>query len=340
MPQSRSGSRVVLLCLALLAGLVGAAAPGAAQPVPAPATASVASTGSLPVRGGTLPPRAWGATRACIGKPDFLIHWYNADLAILRQTACSHPEKNFLYLLFGRDRAILFDTGAEGGNVKAAVRKALRSWLRAHDRRSIPLIVAHSHGHPDHIAGDAQMATLPNTMVVPPNNVPAVQATFGIEDWPEDLGRFELGGRTLDVIPTPGHDATHIAVYDRQTGLLLTADFMYPGRIYINLPDHAITTASADRLVAFAKPRIIAHVLGTHIEQRGPYRDYPIGTTFAPKEQRLELSYGQLLELQQGAHDLDAGGKIVQRAFRDFSICGPYPECNPLLPDGTPRPPQ
>jgi hydroxyacylglutathione hydrolase len=287
-----------------------------------------------------LPPRAWGATRACIGKPDFLIHWYNADLAILRQTACSHAEKPFLYVLFGRDKAILFDTGAEGGDVKTAVRQVLRRWLAAHGRRSIPLVVTHLHGHPDHIAGDAQLATLPNTTVVPPNDVAAVQDLFGITDWPDGEGRFDLGRRVLDVVPIPGHDETHIAVYDRQTGLLLTGDVMYPGRIYINLPDHSIMTASADRLVAFAQDKIVVHVLGTHVEQRGPYRDYPVGTTFAPKEQRLELSYGQLLELQQGAHDLDAAGKIVQRAFRDFSICGPYPECNPLLPDGTPRPPQ
>jgi hypothetical protein len=43
--------------------------------------------------------------------------------------------------LFGRDKAILFDTGAEGGDVKTAVARTLRHWLRAHDRRSIPLVV-------------------------------------------------------------------------------------------------------------------------------------------------------------------------------------------------------
>ena len=63
-------------------------------------------------------------------------------------------------------------------------------------------------------------------------------------------------------------------------------------------------------------------------------------TTFAPDEQRLELSYGHLLELQQGADDLDSAGKVVQRAFRDFSIAGPYPQSDPLLPDGSPPPPQ
>ena len=123
-------------------------------------------------------------------------------------------------------------------------------------------------------------------------------------------------------------------MYYRQTGLLLTGDTMYAGRIYINMPDHAVFTASADRLVDFARTRVITHVLGTHIEQRGPYRDYPVGTTFAPDEQRLELSYGHLLELQQGVHDLDAAGKVVQRAFRDFSIAGPTRSATRSCPTG------
>jgi len=84
---------------------------------------------------------------------------------------------------------------------------------------------------------------------------------------------------------------------------------MYPGRIYINMANHSIFTASVDRLVNFAQDRIITHVLGTHIEQRGPYVDYPVGSTFAPNEARLQLTYGQLLELQQAAHDLGEDGR-------------------------------
>ena len=228
----------------------------------------------------------------------------------------------------------------ESDDIKTAVDNAVRHWLQAHDRRSIPLTVTHLHSHFDHIAGDSQLAQLLDTTVIPHSSVSALQTEFGITSWPTDLGRYDLGGRVLDVVPIPGHDETSIAVYDRQTGLLLTGDTMYPGRIYINMPDHTVFTASADRLVDFARTRVITHVLGSHIEQRGPYRDYPVETTFAPDEQRLELSYGHLLELQQGADDLDSAGKVVQRAFHDFSIAGPYPQSDPLLPDGSPRPPQ
>jgi hydroxyacylglutathione hydrolase len=320
--------RVGLVSIGIVVITILGAWPGTAQPGTTKADDAV--------RSGSLPEHWWAATRRCIGRPDFQVHRYNADLYILRQTACSHPEKPFLYLFFGRDRALLFDTGAEGGNVATPVRRVLRRWLAKHGRRTIPLVVTHLHSHSDHTAGDDQLAHLPNTTVVPPSSVAALQHLFAIRDWPTQLGHYDLGGRQLDVVPIPGHDETSIAVYDRQTGLLLTGDTMYAGRIYINMPDHSVFTQSVERLARFAKSKIITHVLGTHIEQRGPYVDYPVGTTFAPDEVRLELSYGQLLELNEGAHDIQ-DGKIVQRAYRDFSICGAYPECNPLLPDGTPR---
>jgi hypothetical protein len=46
--------------------------------------------------GGQLPDQWWAATRKCIGRSDWQLHWqihrYNPDLYILRQTDCSHPE--------------------------------------------------------------------------------------------------------------------------------------------------------------------------------------------------------------------------------------------------------
>jgi glyoxylase-like metal-dependent hydrolase (beta-lactamase superfamily II) len=33
------------------------------------------------------------------------------------------------------------------------------------------------------------------------------------------------------VIPTPGHNATHVVFYVRITGLLFSGDFLMPGRL-------------------------------------------------------------------------------------------------------------
>ena len=56
----------------------------------------------------------------------------------------------------------------------------------------------------------------------------AVASFFGISAWPTEIVEYDLGGRIIDVIPIPGHQSAHIALYDRQTGLLLTGDTLYP----------------------------------------------------------------------------------------------------------------
>ena len=79
-----------------------------------------------------------------------------------------------------------------------------------------------------------------------------------------------------DVIAIPGHHPAHLAYYDRRTGILLTGDHLYPGRLYVD--DLATYLASTRRLVEFTATRPVAHILGNHIEQTStPYLDYPVG---------------------------------------------------------------
>ena len=58
--------------------------------------------------------------------------------------------------------------------------KNVAEWLAAHGRQAIPLVVAHSHAHGDHIAGDAAFRDRPDTVLV--GLKPAdVAAFFGIK---------------------------------------------------------------------------------------------------------------------------------------------------------------
>jgi hydroxyacylglutathione hydrolase len=269
---------------------------------------------------------------------DFQVHKYNDNFYILRESGCVHYEQPFLYLLFGQNKAILFDTGAGNNtdpttgrvpNVLAAVDFVINQWLARNNKQSITLVVTHLHSHFDHTWGDFQFQNRPNTLFVPPGSVPALQSFFGIPRWPRQIVQYDLGQRILDIIPIPGHDPTHIAVYDRQTGVLLTGDHLYPGRLYVNSgwDEYAEST---QRLVDFTKEKAVAHVMGTHIEQRGPYVDYPLGTHYTPDETDLQLGRAHLLELLEGTKARTSTGEIVQKAFRDFTICGPYPSCNPV----------
>ena len=67
--------------------------------------------------------------------------------------------------------------------------------------------------------------------------VAAVSQAFGIASWPTDPGSYELGDRALDVIAIPGHETTHLAIYDRKTGLLLSGGSPAPDAGLTPVPD-------------------------------------------------------------------------------------------------------
>jgi hydroxyacylglutathione hydrolase len=244
------------------------------------------------------------------------VHEYNPDFYILRESGCTHFEKPFLYLLFGKDRALLEDTGAGNAETAKIVTEVLDQWSRRNGRPKPPLLVVHSHGHGDHIAGDAQLRELAGVTVIPASP-PDLQKALNIATWPTSLGRIDLGERILDVIPIPGHHAASIALYDRQTAVLLTGDSLYPGRLYVS--DFAAFVASTRRLVDFTRDIPVAHILGTHIEQtRTPFLDYPRGTAYQPEEHSLELGRGELLELDAALARMKGTEEKV--ALRDLTI--------------------
>ena len=278
--------------------------------------AQVAEPNGGGVRPGVLP-RSWlSSGPRCPDTPEFQVHEYNEDLYILRESGCSNYEKPFLYLLFGADKVLLLDTGAGKTDVAAVVKRTIDDWLRRNRRDSIALVVAHTHAHGDHIAGDGQFATMPDTSVVTPSPS-GVQDFFHLKNWPNESATYDLGQRIVDVIPIPGHEASSIALYDRQTGVLFTGDTLYPGRLYV--ADASAFVLSVQRLVDFTRGKVVAHVLGNHIEQtRSPYLDYPIGTVYQPDEHSLELGRSQLLELNEACATMN--GKARRIAFRDFTI--------------------
>ena len=267
---------------------------------------------------GQLPTSFYAGTADCAGVPQFRVHAYNSDFFILRQAACTHYEKPFLYLLFGHDRALLLDTGAGRVDVATPIDTLLRSWLARHGRagESLPLVVAHSHAHGDHVAGDSQFVGRTGVTVVGRDSA-SVRAFFGVRRWPEELGAIDLGGRVLDVIPIPGHQPASIAVYDRRTRVLLTGDTFYPGRLYVR--DTAAFALSIDRLTGFVRTHDVVHLLGAHVEQsRTAYVDYPVGTVDQPDEHALDLGRAQLFELDSVVRTMR--GRMTRTLLRDLTV--------------------
>ena len=311
-----SAAAMAAVCLAALtAGTGQAQGPaGAAQAMPPQPASAFLEPGVLP--------KAWmtGGPK-CMEQPAWQVHEYNPNFFIIRQSGCIHYEKPFLFLIFGRDRALLEDTGA--GNVAQAtapmVMELIARWqARNHRTTPIELIVTHSHSHGDHVAGDAGFKGRANVTLVEAS-VPALQAAFGIKAWPTDIVSIDLGKRVVDLIPIPGHDVAGIALYDRQTGVLLTGDSFYPGRLYVGDDQFATFAASHQRLVDFTRDKPVAHILGTHIEQTStPFVDYPRGTVYQPDEHPLELTRGVLLELNDAIVGLK--GRLDRVVLRDVIL--------------------
>jgi hydroxyacylglutathione hydrolase len=287
------------------------------QPI---AHAQAAAPDGANVRPGTLP-AAWNTGGPkCMEMPEWQVHEYNPDLYLLRQSGCTDYEKPFVFLLFGAERGLLLDTGSRRGNIAPQIQSTVHRWLTRNNRTGIPLVVVHTHSHSDHIAGDAELQALndpgiPITYVAP--TVEANQKFYGIAHWPDDRGTVDLGGRIIDVLAIPGHDSAGVALYDRQTAIMFTGDSVYPGRLYIQ--DLSAFEKSNERMLRFTEGKIVAHILGNHIEQtRTPYLDYPVGTMYQPNEHEWALSRGVLFEIQAGLANMR--GKPRRITYRDFSL--------------------
>jgi len=250
---------------------------------------------------------------------------YNANTWILRQNKCLNYEAPFLFLFLGEEKALLMDTGASTEEQDAfplaeTINQIVSDWQKQ-QAKEIELVVAHTHKHGDHYAGDGQFKENPNTTLVG-LKLDDVINFFKFPNWPEEAVDFELGNRTLKIIAIPGHQEASIAVYDTSSKLLLTGDTFYPGRLYVD--DWPAFRKSIDRLVDFTETQEISYILGNHIEMSTTDGvDYPIGSTYHPEEQKLPLTKTDLHALQGTLNTL--GDKPTRVALANFII---YPNPN------------
>src|SRR5205814_7534857 len=104
---------------------------------------------------GTLPANWRTGGPDCAGMPRWEVHEYSPNFFIIRESGCIHFEKPFLYLIFGRDKALLEDTGAGKVDTAPMIMDLIAKWSKRNSKtQPVPLIVVHSHSHGDHTAGD------------------------------------------------------------------------------------------------------------------------------------------------------------------------------------------
>jgi glyoxylase-like metal-dependent hydrolase (beta-lactamase superfamily II) len=191
-------------------------------------------------------------------------------------------EETIGYLIVGEKRALLFDTGMGISDVKKVVEELTK----------LPVIILNSHTHDDHVGGnwefdsvygmdteftrknaqgsreDAQEEITPDQIcgALPKGFDAKAYATrpWKIAKFIHDGERIDLGGRTIEVIATPGHTPDAISLLDRGNGLLFTGDTYYPAPIWLYRPETDLDAyaASIRRLAALAPQ--IKLVLGAH----------------------------------------------------------------------------
>ena len=251
--------------------------------------------------------------------PVIQVERYDASTWILRQNKCVHYEAPFIFLFLGEKKALVVDTGAPAEENKfplyTTVRKIISDWEKENNT-SLEVVVAHTHNHGDHRAADPQFEGKTKTTLVglAPEDVIRF---FHLQNWPNETANFDLGNRTIEIIPIPGHEPASIALYDTSTKFLLTGDTFYPGRLYVR--DWMAFKNSIQRLTDFAAHHRISFILGNHIEMTNtPGKDYRVGTTYQPDEHSLALTIPDLQKLNDSLNTL--GNTPVLKVYERYIV--------------------
>ncbi len=182
---------------------------------------------------------------------DWVDDYFIIDALDERTFAIGEPryhQQVFSYLILGTDRAILFDAGPGYYDVKAV----------AESLTDLPITFIPSHFHFDHTGNEI---TFENIAVVDlpylrerarNNRLPLTQEehlgsfegvsniVLNVDEWIAPGSEINLGDRTLRVLLTPGHTEESISLFDAQSRMLFSGDFIYPGPLFAFLPNSSL----------------------------------------------------------------------------------------------------
>jgi glyoxylase-like metal-dependent hydrolase (beta-lactamase superfamily II) len=227
---------------------------------------------------------------------------------------------NYSYLLIGKARALLFDAGSGLRDITPVVRSLT----------SLPVTVLPSHLHFDHVGalGRFERTALPDDPTLRARvsddhltltryeflgAMDRLQAPrFRVDDWWADGYRFDLGGRIVEILSTPGHTPTSVSVWDMASARLFVGDYMYPGELYAFLPGASLSAyeATANRLLALL-PRHV-RLYAAHMQEAPAIPSAPV------------MVYDDLLALRTTLSSSRQGGVVTEGAYpRIYPVAGP-----------------
>ena len=183
--------------------------------------------------------------------------WFSIEQIDKKTYALSeykHIEKPHSYLLLGKEKALLIDSGLGVSNIREEVEKLT----------DLEIIVVSTHIHWDHVGGHELFDKYhvhereKNWMTEKPFfNLECIKQNLvrGANEFPEgfilenyeickkdpertlkDKDIIDLGDRKIKVIHTPGHSPGHICLYDIKNKYIFTGDLVYRGNLYAFFP--------------------------------------------------------------------------------------------------------
>ena len=211
--------------------------------------------------------------------------WFEVYQVVPQVFAIYEPhqaEETISYLILGEKQALLFDTGMGISDIRKVTAELTH----------LPIIVLNSHTHNDHVGGNWQFETvygmdadftrtnakgsrqdaqdeLGPGMICGDLPTGFDSKSYATRPWKisrflHDRDKINLGGRTLEIISTPGHTPDAISLLDRARGLLFSGDTYYPAPIWLFRPETNLDdyVASVKHVAALAPQ--LELVLGEH----------------------------------------------------------------------------
>ena len=186
----------------------------------------------------------------------------------------------FLYVIEGRDRVVVIDTGTGARNFKA--------YVDAHyNPAGKPYVVVNTHVHFDHTGGNKDFAGQDDVAEIAMSSADQTftnnseitslclahsrpSPVLGITRWLDDGDHVYLDAanpvlqNSLQVIHTPGHTSDSIALYLRPEGRLFIGDTVYP-----YTPIHLDCIGSSTQAFADTLAKLSAFVAARVEERKG-----------------------------------------------------------------------
>ena len=198
-----------------------------------------------------------------------------------------HWEETHCYLLNGKEKSLLIDTGLGISNIYDRVRSFTNK----------PIVAVATHIHWDHIGGhkyfpefyahaeeldwlDGKFPLTIETikeMVVDRCDLPD---GFNVDDYVffqgtptkilNDHDVIDIGGREIEVLHTPGHSPGHLCFWEKEKGYLFTGDLVYKDILFAYYPstDPKAYLSSLEKVAALPVKRVFPahHSLDIQLE--------------------------------------------------------------------------